>query len=61
MHKLPDLPRIVAFRNVLIHGYATINDEVVWQVAHDQLGTMIATLHSRLSEVALPDAGEDRA
>ncbi len=44
-----------------IHSYATINDEVVWQVAHDQLDTMIATLHSRPSEVAPPDADEDRA
>lgn len=57
---LPELPRIVAFRNVLIHGYATINDEVVWQVAHDQLGDMIATLDSRLSDIAPPDVGGER-
>jgi uncharacterized protein with HEPN domain len=24
---IPDLPRIVAFRNVLIHGYATVDDQ----------------------------------
>jgi uncharacterized protein with HEPN domain len=28
-----DLPRIVAFRNVLVHGYATIDDVLVWEVA----------------------------
>jgi uncharacterized protein with HEPN domain len=28
---IPDLRRIVAFRNVLIHGYATIDDALVWQ------------------------------
>jgi uncharacterized protein with HEPN domain len=26
---VPDLPRIVAFRNVLIHGYASIDHEIV--------------------------------
>lgn len=46
---LPELPRIVAFRNVLIHGYATINDEVVWQVANDQLDSMISQLDQRLA------------
>ncbi|QWF22979.1 DUF86 domain-containing protein [Nocardioides sp. LMS-CY] len=30
---IPDLPRIVAFRNVLAHGYAIIDDELVWEVA----------------------------
>ena len=30
---IPDLARIVAFRNVLVHGYAVIDDELVWEVA----------------------------
>ncbi|SDH60641.1 Uncharacterized conserved protein, contains HEPN domain [Actinokineospora alba] len=29
---IPDLGRIVAFRNILIHGYATVDDDLVWQV-----------------------------
>jgi uncharacterized protein with HEPN domain len=28
---IPDLRRIVAFRNILIHGYATVDDALVWQ------------------------------
>lgn len=28
---IPDLGRIVAFRNILIHGYATVDDALVWQ------------------------------
>jgi uncharacterized protein with HEPN domain len=28
--QVPDLPRIVAFRNVLIHGYASVDDQLVW-------------------------------
>lgn len=27
--QIPDLPRIVAFRNVLIHGYATVDNRLV--------------------------------
>ncbi|MGB5562038.1 MAG: HepT-like ribonuclease domain-containing protein, partial [Sedimenticolaceae bacterium] len=28
--KIPELPRIVAFRNILIHGYASVDDRLVW-------------------------------
>ena len=30
---IEDLPRIVASRNVLVHGYAVIDDALVWEVA----------------------------
>lgn len=41
---IPDLPRIVAFRNVLIHGYASVDDRVVWGVVESQLETLIEAL-----------------
>jgi uncharacterized protein with HEPN domain len=44
---VPDLPRIVAFRNVLIHGYATVDDRLVWGVVEGSL----PGLRSRLSEL----------
>ncbi|CAO5163476.1 DUF86 domain-containing protein [Frankia sp. AiPs1] len=34
---IPELPRIVAFRNILIHGYATVDDALVWQVLQEKL------------------------
>jgi len=41
-NRIPDLRRIVGFRNVLIHGYAQVDDELVW----DALTTRVAPLHS---------------
>jgi uncharacterized protein with HEPN domain len=34
---IPELGRIVAFRNVLIHGYATVDDRLVWGVVEGKL------------------------
>lgn len=47
---VPDLPRIVAFRNVLVHGYATIDDVLVWEVATTRIDSLIATLNRLLIE-----------
>jgi uncharacterized protein with HEPN domain len=34
---LPDTPRIVAFRNILIHGYDVVDNHVVWDVIQNNL------------------------
>jgi uncharacterized protein with HEPN domain len=34
---LPDTPRIVAFRNILIHGYNVVDNHVVWDVVQNNL------------------------
>ena len=31
--RIPDLAQIVAFRNQLIHGYATVNVSTVWNIS----------------------------
>lgn len=49
---IPNLPRIVAFRNVLIHGYATVDDRLVWETAERNVPEPLDVL-SRL----LDDAG----
>jgi uncharacterized protein YutE (UPF0331/DUF86 family) len=42
---LPNLPRIIAFRNVLIHGYALIDDRLVSDViTRDFLGLLAILL-----------------
>ena len=32
-----DYKRIIAFRNILIHGYAVVDDRVVWDVVEQNL------------------------
>lgn len=46
--RIEDLPRIVAFRNVLIHGYATIDDAIVWEVATERLPGLVNLLSTLL-------------
>jgi uncharacterized protein with HEPN domain len=47
---IPDLPRIVAFRNVLIHGYATVDDQLLWGVVERDLPTPLSVLTHMLAE-----------
>ena len=45
---IPELPRIVAFRNMLIHGYATVNDQLVWAVVVSDLPHLLSMLDGLL-------------
>ena len=47
---VPDLARIVAFRNVLVHGYAQIDDALVWEVASTRVQELTAVLAALLGE-----------
>ena len=33
--------RIIAFRNILIHRYSQVDNEIVWDIAHSYLPTLI--------------------
>jgi len=50
--RIPDLPQIVAFRNQLIHGYATVSDRTVWNIAQASLPSLLSAVHSLLDELA---------
>ena len=48
--QVPRLGQIVAFRNVLIHGYAVVNHETVWNVVQDALPDLVVTLRRLLAD-----------
>jgi uncharacterized protein with HEPN domain len=51
--EIPDLPQVIAFRNVLIHGYATVDHRTVWRTVEEELPALrdtSARLLARLSE-----------
>jgi len=52
--QLPDLPQIIAFRNVPIHGYASIKHQTVWDVVRDDLPRLQATLTQLLRTAPPP-------
>jgi len=50
--RVPDLARIVAFRNLLIYGYAAIDDRLVWEVATERAAALVAVLDVLLGEAS---------
>jgi uncharacterized protein with HEPN domain len=49
--RIPDLPQIVAFRNQLIHGYASVQAGTVWNIAQNSLPTLLATVQAWLAQL----------
>lgn len=46
--KLPEARRIVGFRNVLAHGYATVDNRILWGIVISYLDPLIASLDMML-------------
>jgi len=53
--RIPDLARIVAFRNILVHGYAVIDNERVWRIVQESLPQLRSVLDLLLREAPPPD------
>ena len=53
--RVPNLRKIVGFRNVLIHGYAVIEDGRVWEIVTTLLPSLRATVTVLLTELGAPD------
>jgi uncharacterized protein with HEPN domain len=50
----PLLPQIIAFRNVLIHCYASVNDLTVWRTINESLPILYETVTGLLDEAGAP-------
>ncbi|UUO02303.1 DUF86 domain-containing protein [Mycolicibacterium novocastrense] len=57
--QVPELTRIVAFRNILIHGYASVDDLLVWQVLTEKLPQLEAALQALLADLGESDSTEE--
>jgi uncharacterized protein with HEPN domain len=53
--RIPGLPKIVGFRNVLIHGYSVIDDGRVWEIVTTLLPSLRAIVTALLTEAGPPD------
>jgi uncharacterized protein with HEPN domain len=47
---IPNVPQIVAFRNQLIHGYATVNPDTVWNIVQNALPGLLTAVQTLLDE-----------
>ncbi|WP_439576687.1 HepT-like ribonuclease domain-containing protein [Elioraea sp.] len=48
--RVPGLAQAVAFRNLLIHGYAVVDDAVVWRTVQQDLPVLSRDLAALLAE-----------
>ena len=46
--RLSEHERIIAFRNVLIHGYDLVDDDLVWNTIHTKLPTLLSEVEELL-------------
>lgn len=48
--RIPEHRRIVAFRNIIVHGYASVDARIVWGVVEADLGPLRAAVTALLAE-----------
>jgi uncharacterized protein YutE (UPF0331/DUF86 family) len=41
LERIRDCNNIIAFRNILVHGYDAIDDRIVWNVIEEDLAPLI--------------------
>jgi uncharacterized protein with HEPN domain len=49
--RIPELRSIVGFRNILVHGYREVDDDIVWLVVAEQLPGLLSTVRTLLAEL----------
>jgi len=46
---IPALPRVIAFRNILVHRHANVDNRLVWGVLETDLPSLLATFGKLLA------------
>lgn len=49
--RVPALGDIIGFRNILVHGYAQVDDGIVWRATIDRLPSLVIVLRSLIDEL----------
>ncbi|MFI5427659.1 DUF86 domain-containing protein [Aeromicrobium sp. UC242_57] len=52
---IPNVHKIIGMRNILIHGYAQVNDQTVWRTATENLDEIVASVDVLLEKLGRPD------
>jgi uncharacterized protein with HEPN domain len=50
--RIPEYRKIIAFRNIIIHGYASVDERIVWGVIEADLSALRGAVASLLAEPA---------
>ena len=49
--RIPDISRIVGLRNILAHGYAVVDDAVVWSAVSERMPALLTVVENLLDEI----------
>ncbi len=49
LEKIDDYRQIIAFRNILIHGYAEVDDALVWDIVQSRLAPLRRQIDATLA------------
>jgi uncharacterized protein with HEPN domain len=48
--RITDLRSIIAFRNILVHAYAQVDDKIVWGIVQSKLPLLIREVDALMKE-----------
>ena len=57
-NRIPHAERIIGFRNIIVHGYDIVSDQLVWQIVQTHLSELITVCNTLLSAGSV---GNERA
>lgn len=49
--RIPDISRIIGLRNILAHGYAVVDDAVVWSAVSERMPALLKVVEKLLEEI----------